>query len=399
MHNIHLLGCGKTTKAIAKRFGVNRIFDDREIADSLCLHSKEFPKEIGKDDILVPAPAIPPYNPIVKKFADSVISEYDLFYKMGEFPFSIWISGTNGKTTTTAMIAHLLEDRGIDVGGNIGKPLGSMDTTAPIWILETSSFTLHYTKHAKPNIYILLPITPDHINWHSSFEEYEKSKLKPIANLREGEVAIVPEKYRDIPTNGYTIPYRDITSLANFFEFDISKIRFSGGFLLDSLLALAVSKILFDEVDYEKLNRFTPSPHRQEKILDSRGRVWINDSKATNPDSTIAMLESLERERAIYLILGGEDKGADWDLLFQKIAEMNIKIFGIGKSLDKSRELAKRYGIEIVPSETLYQAVQDISKIHNSESIAILSPASASFDQFSSYEERGDQFRKFVKGL
>jgi UDP-N-acetylmuramoylalanine--D-glutamate ligase len=131
---------------------------------------------------------------MVKK-ANNIQSDYDLVYK--DMPFSIWISGTNGKTTTTQMCQYLLKDKGSVCGGNIGTPVTLLDKNAPIWILETSSFTFHYTNIAKPNLYILLPISEDHITWHGSFEEYKKAKLKPLDMMLEGEIAIIPEEFKD----------------------------------------------------------------------------------------------------------------------------------------------------------------------------------------------------------
>ena len=392
-----LLGYGKTTKAIAKQFNLHTIYDDKHIDDKIAIHSSLFPKSLGVDEKIVPTPAIPPTHKIIQQFSKSIISEYDLFYENGYFPFSIWVSGTNGKTTTTEMITHLLDDRSAVSGGNIGTPLGELDRNASIWVLETSSFTLHYTNLAKPNIYILLPITEDHISWHGNFEEYEKSKLKPIYQLDEGEVAIIPEKYRDIKTDGYLITYQNSEDLAKRFNLDIEKIDFQGGFLIDALLSLAVSKIMFDEVDYEKINRFKRSPHRQEKIFDTQGRLWINDSKATNPESTISLISSFPKNMRIFLIIGGEDKGADWNSLFKIFQNLNIKLFAIGKSSQKSKKLAKKYNIEYKISVTINQAVQDISEKHNLETIAILSPSSASFDQFKSYEDRGEYFKGLLK--
>ena len=389
-----LIGYGKTTKAIAETFNIEKIYDDREISDSQVIHTSKFPETIQSN--IIPTPAIPPTHWIIKKFSKQILSEYDIFYKNKMFPFSIWISGTNGKTTTTEMTTYLLNHRFAVSGGNIGTPLGKLDKKASIWVLETSSFTLHYTKIAKPNLYILLPITEDHISWHGSFEEYEKSKLKPIRDLEEGEVAIIPDKYKNIDTDGYLITYHDSKDLAEKLHLDISQINFKGGFLLDSLLALAVSKILFDEVDYQKINSFQKSPHRQEQFLDSRNRIWINDSKATNPDSTISILESFSNTQKIFLILGGEDKGADWNLMFQKFQNLNIQLFLIGKSVKKAQVMAKKYHIRYKTSNTVKDAITKISTVHNVESIAILSPASASFDQFESYEDRGNYFKKVV---
>ena len=137
-------------------------------------------------------------------------------------PFSIWISGTNGKTTTTQMLTHILEKRGAISGGNIGTPLADLSTDAPIWVLESSSFTLHHTRKASPDIYLLLPITPDHLDWHKTAEKYAADKLRPLLTMKEGELALVP-KGLDIPkTNAYVVEYDSDAFLCEYFNLDAS---------------------------------------------------------------------------------------------------------------------------------------------------------------------------------
>jgi UDP-N-acetylmuramoylalanine--D-glutamate ligase len=401
LKKFYLLGCGKTTKAIATTFNIENIYDDREIQnDSQCIHSSKFPENLTDNDFLIPTPAIPPHHKIVKKFGNNIYSEYDIFALNNKIVYSIWVSGTNGKTTTTSMITHLLSDRGAVSGGNIGVPLGELPQNANIWVLETSSFSLHYSNIASPNLYVLLPISDDHKSWHGSFEEYEQSKLKPLKTIKEGEVAIIPDKYKNLDTNGYIISYKDAIDLANRFEININKIKFKGKFLLNAVLALATSKVLFDEVNYEKINSFIKAPHRQEEVLDQNGRIWINDSKATNPDSTLAFIEGFDRSKRLLLIIGGEDKDADWNEMFQIFSQLNIKLFSIGKSMNKVSGLAEKYNIFYINSENIQNAVIEISKEHDGiNSVAVLSPASASFDQFKNYEDRGSQFRELVKNL
>jgi len=190
-----IFGYGKTTKAIVEKFGNCQVYDDKFSAVTFDKKGNEFlPPEMFKPQsskLEVTSPGIPPSNHLIQK-AQNLMSEYDLFSNI--MPYSIWITGTNGKTTTTNMLQHLLEKRGSQEGGNVGNPLAKLDTDAPIWILETSSFTLHYTNIATPNLYIILPISPDHISWHGSFEEYEKAKLKPLQTMREGEAVILPKK-------------------------------------------------------------------------------------------------------------------------------------------------------------------------------------------------------------
>ncbi len=394
-----LFGFGKTTKAIANRFGNCKIYDDKFSAltidkkDNYYYPSEDF--DPLRSSLEIPSPGIPPSHPLIKK-AKNLISEYDLFFD--NMPTSIWISGTNGKTTTTEMIELLLKDKGAVAGGNIGNPLANLDNQASLWILETSSFTLHYTNKAYPNIYILLPIKPDHISWHGSYKEYEKAKLKPLSLMGEGDVAIVPKKYKDIKSSALVIGYEDSNDLAKRFELDLSKIRFKEPFLLDATLAISVQKILFFKADYDLLNSYKIGRHRVEEFRDKIGRVWINDSKATNPDAVIAALNSI-KDKKIYLIVGGDDKDANQDELFELLSKIDVELFAIGKNQDKLNDLAKEYGIKCTLCNTLDIAVKKIDTLHDKNSIAILSPSASSLDQFDSYVERGEKFIKFVLDL
>ncbi len=394
-----LFGYGITTKAIAKKFGNCRIYDDKFSALTRDKDGNEFiASELfnSQESLLeVTSPGIPPSHPLIKS-AQNLVSEYDLFAKI--MPYSIWITGTNGKTTTTDMLGHLLKDKGALVGGNIGTPLAQMDENAPMWILETSSFTLHYTTLAVPNIYVILPISPDHILWHGSFEAYEEAKLKPLKMMQEGEVVILPTKYKDIPTNALKLTYESAEDLAEYFDIDIDKLKFKEPFLTDALLALGVDKILFDEVNYDLINSYEIGKHRIEEFYDRKERVWINDSKATNIDATMAALQSYKNNE-IHLILGGDDKGADLTELFSYLSDLDVVVYAIGSNEEKICSFCKKYTIKCELCHTLEKAVYNIDKKHTQNSIAILSPAAASLDQFDSYAHRGESFLKFVENL
>jgi UDP-N-acetylmuramoylalanine--D-glutamate ligase len=395
-----LFGHGITTKAIAEKFGNCRIYDDKFSAVTFDKKGNEYLASELFDPstsmLEVTSPGIPPTHPLIGK-AQNLISEYDLFAE--EMPYTIWVTGTNGKTTTTDMIGTLLKKRGALTGGNIGTPLATLDKDAPIWVLETSSFTLHYTNIAAPNLYIILPITPDHVSWHGGFEAYEAAKLKPLSMMQEGEVVILPKKYADTPTAAMKVLYESAEDIATFFDIDIEKVDFSEPFLTDALLALATTKILFDEVDYEAINRYRIGKHRVERFYDKQGRVWINDSKATNADATMAALRGIEEDKKIHLVLGGDDKGAALDTLFSFMQGRDVEIYAIGANMERLATLAEEYGIVLHRCGVLEQAVAKIDEKHDANSVAILSPAAASLDQFSSYAERGESFIKFVKNL
>lgn len=383
--NIRILGKGITALALKDKFPNATLYDDNDF-DKYDLNSNE---------LTVVSPGIPPYNNMVVK-SKNIVSDYDLFESI--IPFSIWISGTNGKTTTTQMTQHLLEQYNSVCGGNIGIPLSSMNEKSPIWILETSSFTLHYTNKAVPNIYILLPISEDHITWHGSFEEYRTAKLKPLLMMKENDVAIIPYEFKDIKTAAHLITYKNSDDLCEYFNIDKSQIKFKEPFLLDAILAMCTQKIIFDEIDYDLINKFEIDKHKVEEFKDKKNRLWIDDSKATNVDATINALVSY-KDNNIHIILGGDDKGANLIPLFENIKNLDIKVYAIGANTNKIMNFCKEFFVNAEECKYLNIAVEKIDKNLVQNSVAILSPAAASLDQFKSYAHRGEEFKMLVNSL
>ncbi len=395
-----LFGYGLTTKAIAKKLGGGCTFFDDNCNETYTDENHNIIKPSAlfnpeESHLEVTTPSLSPKHPLILK-AKNFLSEYDYFAK--EMPFSIWISGTNGKTTTTQMLTHLLKQRGAVSGGNIGIPLADLDEKAPIWVLESSSFTLHHTHVASPNIYLLLPITPDHLDWHGTPQQYKIDKLKPLLTMKEGELALVPKGLHLPKTNAYVVEYESKAFLCDYFALDASKLNYTGAFLEDALLSLAITKVLFDETDYDLLNTFKRDAHRQEEFLDVKGRLWINDSKATNIDATIQAIKGYAN-RHIHLILGGDDKGVDLKPLFQEMQNNMLTLYTIGKNNTKLLSLAKQYDIKAQECFTIDVAINKIDTYLKEKDIALLSPAAASFDQFKSYKHRGETFMENVKKI
>ncbi len=395
-----LFGYGITTKAIAKSLGGGCTFFDDNAKETYGDDDNNtiYPSALfdaNKSELEVTTPSIPPAHPLIQS-AKNLMSEYDFFAK--KMPFSIWISGTNGKTTTTQMLTHLLEKKEAVSGGNIGTPLAELATTAPIWVLESSSFALHHTNIASPNIYLLLPITADHLDWHHTFEEYAASKLKPLLTMKEGELALVPKGLNLPKTNAFVVEYDSAEFLENYFKIDSSKIRFKAAFLEDALLSLAVTKTLFDELDYDKINAFTLDNHRQEEIRDKKGRLWVNDSKATNLDASVQAVKTYD-DRFIHFIVGGNDKGADLTPLFELMKGKKLQLYTIGSNAEKLATLAKQHNISFIACKTLENAINTIDKERTQNDVALLSPAAASFDQFNSYKHRGEEFFRIIKSI
>jgi len=417
--DIALFGYGLTTKAIARKLGGGCTFYDDNCKTPYTddISNRIYPSDNfdpDKNSLEITTPSLPPKHPLIQK-AKHLMSEYDFFLGDGtieasqsdanmhssfekQTPFTIWISGTNGKTTTTQMLTHLLEKYGAVSGGNIGTPLADLDPEAPIWVLETSSFTLHHTRSASPNIYLLLPITPDHLDWHGTPEAYESDKLRPLKTMQEGELALVPKGLNLPKTNAFVVEYDSNDFLCDYFGLDTSKLNYRGAFLQDALLSLAIGKVLFDETDYDLLNHFKRDAHRQEEFTDAKGRLWVNDSKATNLDAAVQAVKGYA-DRPIHLIVGGDDKGVDLAPLFELVAPMNLTLYSIGTNRKKLKRLSEKFNIDLKEAGTLENAVSMIDKVHTGKSVALLSPAAASFDQFNSYKHRGEMFVELVKAL
>lgn len=423
-----LFGYANTTKAIAKS-GFWCIYDDNFKQASVDEYgNKLLPVgnfKADESELEIPSPGFPPKHELIKN-AKHLISEYDYIlcgYDCqisnglskqnssafgGEIssafaPSSIWISGTNGKTTTTQMCEHLLAKNGAVMGGNIGIPLANMNKNAKLWILETSSFTLHYTKHASPNIYALLPITPDHLSWHGNFKEYQNAKLKPLLMMKEGSVAIIPKKYENFASGSLAKVYfyENESDLCKIFELDENKVKFKTPFLMDALMALSLQKILLDCADYELINTFKIEENKLEEFNDFLGRTWVNDTKATNIDASICAIKRYN-DKEILIILGGDDKGVDLDPVFiaLKNCTHSPRIYAIGKNTHKIIEYANKYALFALPCEQIELAVKTINTDFKSKNqIALLSPACASLDQFSSYTKRGEAFKNAINSL
>jgi len=393
---ISLFGNGKTTKAIAKKLGGCQILDDaftckgEDAFGNILLPPSLFNPQTS--DIEIPSPGFPPQHTLIQQ-AKNVVSEYDFFEPV--MPFSIWISGTNGKTTTTQMCEHLLKAQGAMAGGNIGVPLAELDEKAPIWILETSSFTFHYTKKATPDIYLLLPIKPDHLSWHGDMEAYIEAKLSVLARMKEGSVAILPKMFANTPTLAHVIAYEGADDLAEQMGIDIGQVDFKSPFLLDAVLAMSAQKILLDHVDYPLINAFKIDHYKIEEFRDAKGRLWVDDSKGTNVDATIEALKRYKDEH-ILLVLGGDDKGVDLQELFDFMKSLHVEIFAIGSNTEKLVKMAKNDNIKVNECLFLEKAMALIHAKHTTQTIALLSPAAASLDQFKSYAHRGDRFKELA---
>ncbi len=417
MH-ISIFGYGVTTTPLVSFLNQQghtlHIYDDKftqahndDFGNTL-LPSNDFIPEHSDKEIL--SPGIPPSHPLVCK-AQHLISEYDYFYRLlqndvnthkKDMPFMIWISGTNGKTTTTEMTTLLLEPFNAQSGGNIGTPLATLYTSNPkVWVLETSSFSLHYTHDSYPKIYALLPVKEDHISWHGSFENYIDDKLSPLKRMDSYTYAIIPSEFehhnfiKDF--KGTLISYESTRDLAQKCSISLQDINFKEPFLLDAIIALSIAKLAFKADDIARLNTFQIGAHRIAEFYDKFNRLWVDDSKGTNVDATIQAIARYTHTHII-IILGGDDKGADLTPLFEFMKDKDIEIISIGANEERLCSFAQEYHIPITPCKDIYKAMDCIKKKRdtNAKDVVLLSPAAASLDQFSSYKQRGEIFTQLA---
>lgn len=383
------------------------------------------------------SPGIAPHHPVTK-MAQNLISEFDFFAQILNAHKNIWISGTNGKTTTTEMIFWLFSRSGhhISAAGNIGTPLGELfcdeifdfpQILSPdpknrqksakkneFLALEMSSFALHYTKNVAPKFYALLPVTPDHITWHGDFKAYEASKLSPLLRMKKNSIAILPKKYKNfcqiLNFSGRTIFYENSWDLARVAGVNLSDFtKFSEPFLTDAMMACAVFWACMKKLPPKKIlndfaQNFSIGAHRmQEFFVDFSGSsaLFVNDSKATNADATAHALKKFMKKNVL-LIIGGEDKNADDTALFDAVLahESEIFLFLIGKNARNLQKKCEKFKILHENSGTLDAAMR---RIHEKiapdpkKFVTILSPAAASTDQFCDYVARGERFMELAR--
>jgi UDP-N-acetylmuramoylalanine--D-glutamate ligase len=379
-------------------------------------------------DLIVVSPGVPFDAPLLQQarsMGETVIGEIELAAQF--FPGRmIAITGSNGKTTTTALTGEIIAAGGFDtlVGGNIGTPAISLvDRATPqtIAVLEVSSFQLETIQSYHPHITVILNITPDHLDRHRTFAAYASAKARIFENQRADDFAVLNE---DDPTcaslagavksklfwfsrkkeveQGALVRDAHIFFRDGNVEKEImptAEISLKGAHNVENVLAAASVGMLMgcDPVQTRKtIREFKAVEHRLEHVATIRGVEFYNDSKATNVDATIKAIESFPAN--IHLILGGKDKGSDYSVLNDLLRQRVKAVYTIGAAAEKIESQIKG-ATEIVHAETLDAAVKRAVKAAQPGDIVLLAPACASFDQFQNYEHRGTTFKEIVKAL
>ena len=391
-------------------------------------HSEE---RILSADLVIKSPGIADSNFLVKKIrvkGIELISEIELGYRYKGESKLIAITGSNGKSTTTALIYHICDTAGLSCAlvGNIGYSFARQVAEDPknIYVAEISSFQLDDIKSFRPDIAILTNITEDHLDrYEYNFENYIKSKFRITENQTDNDVFIynlddeVIQKYinqfsiksnplpftmyRPLPQGAYQIntnvhlKWKLEEVIMSIDDFAIKGKHNRYNTMAAGLGALVMN--IRKEYIREAVQTFTSLEHRMEPVATIRGVKFINDSKATNVNSTWYALESMDHPTI--LILGGVDKGNDYSTIRELVKEKVKAIICMGVDNRKIHEALGNDVELIVNTNNAIDAVQSAFHFANKGDVVLLSPACASFDLFKNYDDRGTQFKKAVKEL
>ena len=373
-------------------------------------------------DKIVLSPGVPFGLPPVKEAMArgiEVMSELELAWSFIKRPV-VGVSGSNGKTTTSTLIARVLEASGkkIFLGANIGTPLVQIaedDDGFDFLILELSSFQLQGISSFRPYIGVLLNVSPNHLDHHESFDEYVESKMKLFSSQTALEWAIYNGDDSVIGENAFRIKSRKIpfgkTPIEGGVFFDGTYVRFRDEVydlrrmkligihnVENAMAAIATARILECEPELieSEIVKFDPLSHRIEFVCEVSEARFYNDSKSTSPGATIRALESFPPP--IILIAGGKDKGVSYGVLKDAVREKVKLLVLFGESRFRMQnELGGE--LETVLASTLEEAVgKALAKIAKGDTV-LFSPACSSFDMFSSYEDRGRRFKEIVQNI
>ncbi len=377
---------------------------------------------------VIKSPGIPKKAEIISKIKEKnipVISEIEFASKFTNATI-IAITGSNGKTTTTSLIYHILKKANLNVGlaGNIGKSfaLQVAENNFDYFVIEISSFQLDDIQNFKPHIAVLLNITPDHLDQYEySIDKYAESKWRITENQLSNDYLIywkddeiIQTLIAQKPTNAKLITYSTQDKNANAYSdkntihstlnqqfiMYIEELALKGKHNTANSMAAALSaqllKIKNDTIRMA-LSDFDAVEHRLESVLKIQGIQFINDSKATNVNAVYYALESMTVPTV--LIIGGEDKGNDYNEILDLVKQKVKAIVCLGKDNSKIVKFFNKHIDTIVETHSMEQAVKTAYMLAKKGDAVLLSPACASFDLFKNYEDRGTQFKNEVRKL
>ncbi|NBV10380.1 MAG: UDP-N-acetylmuramoyl-L-alanine--D-glutamate ligase [Chitinophagia bacterium] len=442
---IVILGAGESgvgAALLAKQKGYNVFVSDASAIKPIFqaeLEANHIPFESGKHDVerildadeVMKSPGIPEKSELVKQIRAKgipVMSEIEFGYRYKGASKIVAITGSNGKTTTTSLLYHICKVAGQDAAivGNIGFSFARQIAQDPkaLYVIEVSSFQLDDIHSFRPDIAILLNITEDHLDrYNYQFENYIKSKFRIIENQTEQDCFIyciddeVVVKHLEL-----------LTTHTNLLPFSMKQELKKGGYIKNEQMMLKIQeeRVTMSIYDFalkgkhnayntmaasiaastlgirkekirEAVSNFHSLEHRMEFVATVKGVDFINDSKATNVNSTWYALESMQKPTI--LILGGVDKGNDYALVADLVKDKVKAIVCMGTDNAKLIEYFKDKVAQIIEVDSAKKAVNASFKLAEKGDVVLLSPACASFDLFKNYEDRGHQFKESVKEL
>ena len=404
-------------KEMLERYGLR--YDEGKHNEELILSSAE----------VVKSPGIPKEAPIVRKIEAkgiSIISEIELAGRYTNAKM-ICITGSNGKTTTTSLVYHILKSAGYNVGlaGNIGRSLALQvaEENFEYYVIELSSFQLDNMYDFRANVAVLLNITPDHLDRYDfNFQNYADAKMRVIQNQTEDDAFVY---WMDSPVIAKELKKYDIKSrLCPFsaikkdgaiayaekgeyvieqptpFNMELESLSLTGKHNLYNSLAAGITAKLagVSNDDLRKsLSDFPGVEHRLEKVAKVRGVQYVNDSKATNVDACWYALDSMTTP--VVLILGGKDKGNDYTPIKDMVRKKCRALVYLGADNTKLHNEFDALGVPVVDTHDMNTCVSECYKLAQPGDTVLLSPCCASFDLFHNMEERGELFKKAVRAL
>lgn len=454
--NIVILGSGESgtgAAILAQRLGYQVFVSDKspikpEYKSVLDQHNITWEEgqhtldRILAADEVIKSPGIPEKTEVMKAVRAAginVIGEIEFAFRYAGDCKIVAITGSNGKTTTTTLAYHILKTAGLNahMGGNVGNSFAQMvadkienigtEDMARIYVLEVSSFQLDDCQKFRPDIAILLNITPDHLDrYEYKMENYVASKFRITMNQEPDDLfifndldpeikSIIPPRpalrfqARRIPVSTDVFQNRRIKVVKNNldaisgsvssenYEFDTTNTTLRGPHnMFNAACAIHAALALGAEPSkiQEGLETYMPPPHRLELVAVRDGITWINDSKATNVDSVFYALQAMT-EPTIWIV-GGQDKGNDYSPLFDLVREKVKAIVCMGVDNAKLREVFGGFGKPMAEAGSAAEAVRLAAGFAEAGDTVLLSPACASFDLFKNYEDRGEQFKQAV---
>jgi UDP-N-acetylmuramoylalanine--D-glutamate ligase len=383
----------------------------------------------GDVDVVVISPGVPPERPLLtaaRTRGVPVIAEVELAFRCLDGPV-VGITGSNGKSTTTALAGALIAAGGrpVAVCGNIGEPLSAVveGPAGRVFVVELSSFQLEGIDRFSPRAAALLNLAPDHLDRHHDFARYAAAKARLFERQGAGDLAVLnadDTRVREVAVppavrrrffsrlgpvgDGCYLLGERVVEVAPGEEprtlFALEDLRLEGAHNLENAMAaalLARGLEVEQRALAEGLRGFGGLPHRVERVGERRGVVWVDDSKGTNVAATLRSLEGFT-DGSVHLILGGRGKGADFAPLREAVAAKARVVYLIGESA-AAIEAALGLPARIRRVETLARAVAEAAEAARAGEVVLLSPACASFDQFESFVDRGRTFQRLARAL